>query len=339
MWNRGTRVRFSHINFHFDRGGYGESFYCAIKPGKIPRPAEEIFGKIEIYSFELSPHTALRVSQLFGLFPVNFEAENPKEIQFCWRSWRAAVSVIFIVCVTFTALTILKVQVQQGPLTASNIAGVIFFSSCAFVAIQFLRVALSLKEFMVLWTQTEAHFTANAAYTLPRKPMTIRRKFKAVTFGYLLLALVEHLLFHSSKFYDLFYDMKVCNQSDIDYIKTYTKRNLGFIVDNLPFEYNNIVGLLMQYLILSYTFAWNFLDLFIILVSLGIINLFEKVNWRVKNMRGLLIGESVWAEIRFHHVQVQELLAYVNSLIGVMVVFACFMDGYFILLQLLKLTT
>lgn len=55
-------------------------------------------------------------------------------------------------------------------------------------------------------------------------------------------------------------------------------------------------------------------------------------------MKGLLVNEDVWAEIRYHYVQVYELLHFINTIIGEMLLFACFIDGYFILVQLLNIT-
>lgn len=100
-----------------------------------------------------------------------------------------------------------------------------------------------------------------------------------------------------------------------------------------------MIGFALEYLNFSYTFFWNFLDLLIILISIGIAYLFEKINWRLQNIKRLMVDESVWEEIRVHHVQVTELLNFINGVMGAIIIVAYFIDGYFILLQLLNITT
>lgn len=340
MWYRETRVKSSHINFHFENGTYRESFYCAIKPGKVlaskrkrRSPAKE-WKFIYLRTFA----TALRVAQLFGLFPVSFGAENPQEIQFRWHSPRTAFSLVFIVCASLTTLMVFKDQIALGPLTAANIIGIIFFSSCAAVGILFLRVTQRLSEFLMRFMSTESILSRDEYH----RPVTSKSLAKQVLLGssvYLVLLTVEHLLSHVTRVHMLLYEKNLCNRTDIDVVAVYVRRHLPYIVNNLPFRYNHFAGFVIEYLTVSFTFCWNFLDLFIILTSIGIASLFEKINWRLSNYRGLFVDESVWEEIRFHHVQVQELLAYVNKLIGEMVVSACFIDGYFMLVQLLQLTS
>lgn len=244
---------------------------------------------------------------------------------------------VFVIASSLTTLMVLKKQVDAGPLTAHNIVGVIFFSSCSIICIMFLRVAHNFKKLMVRWTDVELNFSS-IDYQLPTKCWSLRKRLVITTVAYLTLSTFEHSLYLSTEIHKFLYDVNICKPKDIDMLEVFISRHLGFVVNNLPFKYNIYAGLFIEYLNFSYTFVWNFFDLFIILISIGIAFLFEKINSRVDNFKGLIVNENVWAEIRSHHVQVSELLQHVNDAMGSIFTFSCFVDGYFLLVQLLNIT-
>lgn len=151
--------------------------------------------------------------------------------------------------------------------------------------------------------------------------------------------MLEHVLYQAIEIHKLVYDLEVCKPPDVNFAEVFITRHLKFIIENLPFRYNKLIGFVLEFLNYSYTFFWNFLDLFIILTSFGISFLFEKLNNRLNNLKGLLLNEQRWEEIRFHYVKICELLNSINDKMGEIIAIACFIDGYFILVQLLNITT
>lgn len=190
---------------------------------------------------------------------------------------------------------------------------------------------------MINWMQTEAFFGFDE-YKLSANSWTLKKRTLICTSVYLTISAVEHVLFHSSELYSLLYKLDYCNKTKNDIFQIYISSHFDFIYKNLPFAYNLFNGIILEYLAISCTFIWNFLDLFIILTSIGVSFLYEKLNSRVQNLRGLKMSEKIWAEIRNHYVKIQELMTFINQLMGEMIMFACFVDGYFILVQLLNIT-
>jgi gustatory receptor len=191
---------------------------------------------------------------------------------------------------------------------------------------------------MVKWIETESYFSYKD-YPMPPESWILKKRIFFSTVLYLFVSTLEHVFYHLSEIYKYVYDVQMCKPEGINLVEAYVFRHLSFIIKHLPFSYNHFIGVGLEYLNFSYTFYWNFLDLFIILISIGMSFLFEKVNWRLQNYKGLLVNQDVWAEIRFHYVKVCELLQICNNKMGAIITIACFIDGYFILVQLLNITT
>lgn len=282
--------------------------------------------------------SALVIANCFGLFPINVNNANPEKIQFKWASPRTIYSTFFIIGSTLTACCVLKVQAEQGPLTPSNIIGIVFFASCTIVLIFLFKISQIFGVLMVQWTKTEFYFST-VSYKLPSKSWSLKKRISTMTFIYLTLSLIEHLLYLISNMTVLAKSMEFCKLNQTNYAEIFISRHLNFILTNSPFQYNHAIGFILEYLNFSYTFSWNFLDLFIIIISIGIGFLYEQLNCRLHCCKGLLVNEKVWSEIRFHYVKVCELLWFINSKTGEIIILSSFIDGYFILMQLLNITT
>jgi gustatory receptor len=280
---------------------------------------------------------AMRVGKCFGLFPLDIDVRDCRKISFKWMSLRTMFSLIFIISSSLTALCVLKEQVKHGPLTASNIIGIIFFTSCSIVCIIFFRISQNLRDIFSEWSQTEL-VLSHESYTLPTNRWKLKRRILFSTVLYLTLSISEHILYLTSNIITFSYAVNFCKKFEQNHLEAFILRHLNFIFVNLPFNYNHILGFSIEYLNFSFTFFWNFLDLFIILISIGINYLYEKLNYRLESLRGLLVNEKVWSEIRLHYVQICELLQFVNSKIGAAVLISSLIDGYFILMQLLNIT-
>lgn len=340
MWYHESREATRKAEFSFDERNYEKSFYCAMKPGESLLVDFSSFLLFLIHQNfnQCFSFSAIRIGKVFGLFPIEIDSKNPNEIRFKWRALKTFFSIIFIIGSFLTTCVVLKSQTEKGPLTASNIVGIIFFSSCCTISILFFKISQRLRLFMVHWTETESFFTC-VEYQLPPKSWTLKKRILVCTILYVFLSTLEHVCYQASEIFNLIYAIQVCKPLKIDFAETFIGRHLSFIVEHIPFRYNHFIGFVLEYLNFSYTFFWNFLDLFIILISIGIKFLFEEFNSMLQNYRGLLVNETVWADIRFHYIKICELLKFINNLMGESIVLACFIDGYFILVQLLNITT
>lgn len=236
-----------------------------------------------------------------------------------------------------TSLLVLKRQMRLGPLTSNNIVGVIFFSSCAVISVLFLKIYQKFQDIMIRWVNMES-ILSDIAYELPSTSRSIYKRVVLTTIIYLSSSSFEHIFYLASEMYTLNFEIEFCNQTSVDPVEVFIKNHLKHLFEDIPFRYNHFLGFAMEYLNFSYTFYWNFLDLFIILICIGIAFLYEKMNWRLHSTKGLLMNAQAWEEIRYHYVQINDLVSVVNRSIGEMVIFACLIDGYFCLVQLLNIT-
>lgn len=79
------------------------------------------------------------------------------------------------------------------------------------------------------------------------------------------------------------------------------------------------------------------MDLFIILISIGISTRFNQIYIRLTTMDGSTFPEIEWREIRMHYTQVCELLEVVNENLSLIVLLSCANNLYFICVQLLNI--
>lgn len=258
-------------------------------------------------------------------------------LTFKWKSFRTLCSLFVIFSSGLTSCFILNHQLSLGPLTARNIIGVIFFSCCCSIAVLLFRISMKWRMLMVKFMKTES-MLKNKEYKMAKSKWSLRKRLFIMTVVYLTLAMVEHGFFFASEMSQVLIEVEVCDRHGKDLAEIYITKHLKFIIDRLPLNYNHFLGFFLEYLNFSYTLYWNFLDLIIILFSMGIAILYEKINWRLKNLQTLFVNETTWAEIRYHHVQVSELITIVNENINELIILACFNDGYFILSQAINIT-
>lgn len=68
------------------------------------------------------------------------------------------------------------------------------------------------------------------------------------------------------------------------------------------------------------TFAWNFVDLFIILTSVALATRFNQINSRIiDSQKSAAIADNFWAEIRVHYYALMELVEVVDQKIAVLI--------------------
>ncbi|XP_062699106.1 gustatory receptor for sugar taste 64f-like [Aedes albopictus] len=88
------------------------------------------------------------------------------------------------------------------------------------------------------------------------------------------------------------------------------------------------------------TFAWNFVDLFIVLVSIGLTTRFTQLNTRISDRirSGSSTCENFWEQIRIQYVSLCDLVTLLNRSINRLVFVSYANDLYFICLQIMNAT-
>jgi gustatory receptor len=192
-----------------------------------------------------------------------------------------------------TTLFTIRNQIALGPLTPANIIGIIFFSTCSIICILFLKIAKNFKNLIIQWSKIEFIFLSRN-YELPPTRWKLKKKIKVFLIVSLSFALVEHLLALADSAYRISYKVKQCNITNFNTFELFITQQLSYVISNLPFNYNNYVGVVLEYLNISYTFYWNFLDIFLVLISIGLTDRFERLNFRLESFQFLRVNENTW---------------------------------------------
>lgn len=112
---------------------------------------------------------------------------------------------------------------------------------------------------------------------------SLRRRIRLTSIILLLMALSEHALSWTSFLYDRVEQMNICGWEIGSFFYYIATTHLHQIYTELPVKMVTVIW--AEYMNISFTFAWNFIDLFIIIVSIAIASKFEKINNRLEYFR------------------------------------------------------
>lgn len=221
-------------------------------------------------------------------------------------------------------------------------------------AIFFFRLAVHWSDILHAFDKAEKIFQSEN-YSQLSSGSGLKRRIRLTSLILLLAALVEHMLAWASFLYDRITQERMCGWEIGSYFYYLATTHLGLIYAELPAKWPTVVW--GEYMNVSFTFGWNFIDLFIIIVSMGVASKFKRINERLEyfreRVRKLLVNisaitalcsfqivnESFWEDIRCDYNAVCELQEFIDERIGNIVCLACFNDLYYVCLQLLNVAT
>lgn len=277
------------------------------------------------------------ISQLFGLFPISgLNSRDPKHIKFQWKSLSSLFSMFFVLISIFASFLVLYRLCQSGPLTPSTIVGFIFYFNCFLACAFFFEFALRFSDIMERWILVEKSiYKSNLNRNVGR--WSLKKRIYVCVITALSAALIEHLLSLASATQGIVHEFKICNWTDVDFAERFISKHFDFVFSVV--EYSHFKGFLAEYFNISFTFYWSFVDIFIMVVSIGISFYFENINNKIEFFRERAVPDSVWAEVRCNYNEVSELLKYVDRIMDKTILLACCNDTYFILVQLLNVSS
>lgn len=185
----------------------------------------------------------------------------------------------------------------------------------------------------------ESSLRASSFYESPSTIWwSLKRRISVSTGVALVSALVEHLLVLAKQSEKTTYEIEVCKwtRGNVCFVENFISKDMSYVFNYV--KYNHFFGLLAEYVKVSCTFYWSFLDIFIMIVSIGLAYYYELINNRIKFFRGRVIPEATWIEVRKNYAAVSELLKFVDKEMEKIIVLACCNDSYFIIVQLMNLS-
>ncbi len=102
------------------------------------------------------------------------------------------------------------------------------------------------------------------------------------------------------------------------------------------FKYNIILAILAQFYQTVATFVWNYMNLFIILLSIGISHRFKQLNSILWTYSGKSVPAQFWDEHRIYYREICALTSKVNKNISFIILISLSNNLFFICVQLLN---
>jgi gustatory receptor len=119
-----------------------------------------------------------------------------------------------------------------------------------------------------------------------------------------------------------------------DPIKAYYITNYPQVF--LIFPYSGALGTVAKALNIVMTFAWSFTDLFVIVVSIGLVSKFKQINEDLREVKGQSVHPGFWSEYRLYYREVSNLIAIIDDSMAKIILISVSNNLFFICVQLLR---
>ncbi|KAH8298647.1 hypothetical protein KR018_008563 [Drosophila ironensis] len=302
-----------------------------------PKFVEETMGdkipnNTNVDLFHRAVYPFMFLAECFAIMPLlGIRESNPRRIRFAYKSLPMVVTLLFMTVTTIMFLGMLRHLLLIG-ISAKNFVGLVFFGCVLSAYVVFIRLARRWPPLIRLWTKTEMVFT-RPPYEMPKRNLS--RRVQLAAMAIIGLSLGEHALYQVSAILSFTRRVNICkNITETATFDNYIQRNYDYVFQVLP--YSPIVAALVLLINGACTFVWNYMDLFIMMISKGLSYRFEQITARIGKLEHQEVNESTFIQIREHYVKLCELLEFVDSAMSSLILLSCVNNLYFVCYQLLN---
>nr|QHN69203.1 gustatory receptor 5 [Sirex noctilio] len=286
-----------------------------------------------------SLHSALKpiilLAQCFAVLPISgANSLDASYLKFSWKSPKVLYcGISFIGAAVLTVCSVLRLAVTG--VTSTKTTSLVFFITTCITRVLFLRLARQWPCLELSWERMERELSSKYR-RLSRVSLAL--KFKIMTVVIMVLALLEHTLSILSGYTSALECATL--RGDTDIVSTYFQSQFPQVFARTP--YTHWKGALVQCVNILSTFSWNFMDLFLILLSVALTEQFRQLNNRLSSIRGKhcfnvkAMPELWWAEARNDYNRLATLTRRVDSYVSDIVLLSFANNLYFICIQLLN---
>ncbi|XP_034109906.2 gustatory receptor for sugar taste 64a [Drosophila albomicans] len=291
----------------------------------------------QLETFHRAVYPVMLLAQCFSLMPLtNIWQPNPRCMRFKFKSLQMLVTIIFMVVTSVLLVSMLKHLFKIG-ITAKNFVGPVFFTFVECACILFIDLARKWPALMRHWTRLELIFN-KPPYEILATNLMQRVRLPAVII--IICSIIEHSLYQASAIVNFEQRIIICAQAHNTTADTsfdnYILHNYEYVFQVMP--YHRITAVYILLVNGTCTFIWNYMDLFIMMVSKGLAYRFEQISTRIRKLEHEEhISESTFIEIREHYVRMCELLERVDNALSSIILLSCVNNLYFVCCQLLNI--
>ncbi|KAL4113449.1 hypothetical protein QTP88_017066 [Uroleucon formosanum] len=283
----------------------------------------------DIISNKNSLHRAitplLMLMQMSGLLPVQgIRTQNTSYLVFNWFSWILVYSIILVGSSIVMVLLIMYNLYNNG-LTYTTTGDLVFYGGTLIIYILFIHLGRKWPKVMKKWELMELEMKQ---YGYPPN-MAIRIKMSLCII--LLLSTIEHLAsiltgvlkaIHCSPD-GLYYIFRL-------YFLTWLKTVFTYI------NYSFVVAVTLKIFDILYSYAWNFIDLLIIILAYALTEKFKQLNQKLARVRGKVLPNMYWRNSRETYNILASLTQDFDKFLSPVILLSFGHNLYFICLQLLN---
>lgn len=253
-------------------------------------------------------NTLFGYTQIFGIMPKTWFVRIYALI---------VVTLIFLLCITsvFTRIVTFGFKIAK-------ISPFIFHAVNGMVLVKLIHVSRKwgriMKEWKIVEDKLADEKTVNA------------RNVKITVIVVLSIAVVEHLLSIISHLFSVL----MCRNPNQSFIESFFRAHLSFIFEAV--EYNIWLALFIKWIDIISTLTWSFMDLFIMILAMGLTNLFKVFNEKLFRFCRLEMPEVFWGEQRRRYREICDLVERVDEDVNFLILISFSNNLFFICLQLLN---
>lgn len=181
----------------------------------------------------------------------------------------------------------------------------------------FLYLATNWKDIISFWNKMEKPFLTDP-YTVKGINLTLKVRLTGLVFC--VLFLIEHFTRVGMGLFESGDQLRLCNASDISFFYNYMRRDRPHLLEVLPYHW--WIFPIFQWSILLMAFCCNYVDFFVIILSIGLSTRFNQLNERLRQTPQHQMDRKFWLEIRLHYTNLVDLLEFIDDKISLMVLFS-----------------
>lgn len=295
--------------------GHNKSFNELVTPGMT---------HLYINKFQTQANliSVLMIAQIFAILPLTgLNSKDVFNLKFKFKSIRTGYSLLIFILLSIYSVIII-IWALQKRISFDRITPVLFSLITTFIILCFIQLAKKWPNLMIKWMEVER--------TLPKfENGKVSRKIKFISLTVMILSSTEYLLeiIHS------IYVVECINEKS-DKLRIYFIYDLKELFSLT--EYSIYSAIFAKFLDVVSTFIWNFMDLFVMLVSVGLSTNFKQLNGFLFKLKGKQTNEEYWKTHRNNYRNLSKLCSMVDDSIGVITMISFSSHIYFICVQLLN---
>ncbi|XP_026821627.1 gustatory receptor for sugar taste 64f-like isoform X1 [Rhopalosiphum maidis] len=284
--------------------------------------------RMNIISDENSLHRAITpvliLAQICALLPVQgILGKNTSYLVFNWFSC-TVIYVFIVIAASLLILSFSLIKIYMTGLTYYSTGEIMFFGSSLVIYIIFIHLAREWPKVMEKWELMEREMRQ---FGYPPK---MAFKFKILTSIVMVLAIIEH----SASVLTGIMKAIPCSTGGLDIFRAYFSMSFRQVFTLI--NYSLVIAIPLGLFNFMLACAWNYMDLFIIILSSALADKFKQLNQKLASVKGKVLPSTYWRKSRETYNLLASLTKDFDEFLSPVILLSFANNLYFICLQLLN---